>query len=172
MKNIIFCSVVLVSFFSSLVVASNYPSDMEIKSECQEKGAIRVCRGMQISGFAVLNIYYNGFLKNVESLRVYVKINYKDGSRAETFPMIQIPSTTSDTHSFVKITGGCLIGSMGGCKVTGTPEMKNLLLWAQQPYNYILNELSLELAFFADGYEWDNNLGYGSNYRFHFNHSN
>jgi hypothetical protein len=145
-------------FFASIMAsASNYPGDMAIKKSCQENGPVKVCRAIQYPGFAVLDIAYSGTLTLDKDLSAYVKVNYQDGSKDILVPM----------HSNrARITGGCLVGIAGGCQVYGTEAMRDVLVWAQQPNDMILNALDLEIAITNGQGIWDSNLS--ENYHFHF----
>lgn len=162
--------VFIITNVSSVSFSSNYPVDMTMKSECQNNGSVRLCRAVQYSGYAVLDIYYDGFLIKEPGLKAYIQINYQEESRSGLFTMRAYNPAPYATPAFVRITAGCIVGEMGGCKENGTSEMRNLLFWAQQPTNYILNELDLEIAFVSDSQSagWDNKNGFGTNYKFHF----
>jgi hypothetical protein len=156
------------TFFTTPSVASNYPADMEFNTSCQERGPVKVCRGMQGGGYTSLHIYYKGALLKASGLKAYVQVNYLDGIRSGLFNMDPLYPAPYDTQATVRITGGCLVGKLGGCVTSGTQEMRDLLFWAQN--HMILNALDLEVAFVSDSQElgWDNQGGFGINYKFSF----
>ncbi len=162
----VFSSFAFVLSLSSISSASNYPGDMEIKSSCIENGPVKVCRGLQYPGLAVLNIFYAGKLLHSPSLKVWIGVNYLDGVRQGTFDMRPYNPPPYDTTAYTRITGGCLKGIPGGCAEQGTAEMRDLLLWAQT-MGFTLNALSLDLAFVSDD-NWDNNNSFMGTYHFEF----
>ncbi len=151
--------------------ASEYPMDYETMQTCKHNGPVTVCRAMKThDGSASLQVWYDGKLLNEPGLRAYVQVNYLEGSRSATFAMGFIDQQHNTDTSLVQITGGCLRADAKSCQQWGSPEMKNLLFWAQQPYQFKLNKLDLEVAFVSENAEkgWDNNGGYGNNYHFSF----
>jgi hypothetical protein len=162
--------------FGSIAFASNYPIYSETKQSCQTQaagaqGQVQVCRGMKMhDGSASLTVTYDGMLFKEPGLKVYVQINYMGHSRSELFPMTYMDYQHNSDRAIAQITGGCIYGQNQTCKVWGTPEMKNLLFWAQQPYVFKLNQLNLEVAFVSDNQElgWDNNGEPNKNYHFSF----
>lgn len=151
---------------SLLAQASEYPSDYSANSSCQTQDPVTVCRAVQIGPkLAVLDIYYSGRLRNSSKISAWIKINYADGNRQATFQMT--PYNPENQQFHFRVTGGCLVGTLGGCEQRGTEQMRDLLAWAQQ-YNGKLNALDLNLAFFNDNGIWDNNNNPGGNYHFYF----
>jgi hypothetical protein len=162
--------VIMKTLFALLILAigvsaqaSEYPADSNIKYSCQTQRAVRVCRSMQsMYGLAALDISYSGDLAGSPGVSAVVRVNYLDGVRQLTVPLERAYRT-----SVARITGGCLVGTLGGCAKRGTAEMRDLLVWAQQSGGK-LNALDVEVSFVDQYGHWDNNgRPYGS-YRFLF----
>jgi len=143
-----------ISHYTFLSNASEYPADYSIKSQCAQNGPIRICRALQVAyNLAVVDIEYDGFLVSKSSkLFLWIQVNYLNGSKRLTLPL----SMNFHSKWGARITGGCLVGQLGGCALSGTAEMRDFLLWAQQN-NGILNQLDLNFAFVNEKGEWDNN---------------
>jgi hypothetical protein len=151
----------LTVFFSLSTMASNYPSDMTMFQEQPvTQGPLTVTRGLQYSGKAVLEIDYNGYLKNIDSpIYLTATVHYQNGDVTKVF---QMQNWGSVYH--VRLTAGCLVGAMGGCAAIGTDDMKDLLVYAQ--YANRLNGLDIDFAVSNSFNQWDSSLG--GNYSFHF----
>lgn len=158
MKSLMLFAVLAMTSLSAQ--ASNYPADYNIKNSCTGEGPVKVCRSLQMGyGLAALDIQYNGALRNAPGLSVWVRVNYNNGSREILVPMAV---SSYGSVGVARITGGCLVGSLGGCAKPGTAEMRYLLEWAQQ-WGGTLNALSLDIAFVDGQGRWDNSgRAYGS----------
>jgi hypothetical protein len=143
--------------------ATSYPPDYSMKGSCQISGPVKVCRSLQMSMNAVLDIYYSGNLKNSTQLYAFVQANYNNSHPYGTFLM----SNSSGTDAFVRISGGCLVSMGYNCIHHGTQLMKDILVYAQRPYTGVLNALSLEVAVVNGNGVWDS-FGYKNNYKFYF----
>jgi hypothetical protein len=143
--------------------ATSYPPDYSMKGSCQISGPVKVCRSLQTSMNAVLDIYYSGNLKNSSQLYAFVQANYNNSRPYGTFLM----SNSSGTDAFVRLTSGCLVASGYNCLQYGTRQMRDILVYAQRPYMAVLNALSLEVAIVNGNGVWDN-FGYKNNYKFYF----
>jgi hypothetical protein len=140
---------------------SEYPYDYATLGECQQSGPVRLCRAYQMFyGLAVLDIDYAGQAVDRESMSAFVRVNYQDGPRQGAFPL-RLPGASGQ----VRVTGGCLVGKLGGCEQQGTAAMRDLLQWAQRP-DRGLNALDVEIAVVDGAGHWDSQDG--ANYRFHF----
>ncbi len=145
-------------------VKSEYPYDMATFVSCQSDGPVRLCRGSQISyALPVLDITYENGVLEPKKLSVFAKINYQNGARQATFA--KLDGRGPDDVAFFRLTGGCLVGKLGGCEQAGTAPMRDLLQWAGRSGG-ALNALDVALAFVDDAGTWDSH--YGANYRFHF----
>ena len=121
---------------------------------CAQNGPVRICRSLQVAyNLAVIDIEYDGFLVAKNSkISLWIQVNYLNGSKRLTLPL----SMNFHSKWGARITGGCLVGQLGGCALGGTVEMRDFLIWAQQN-NGILNQLDLNFAFVNEKGEWDNN---------------
>lgn len=141
-------------------VESGYPSNYPIFSDVRAAEKVAVTRSLQSDGGIGLWIEYGGHLRGSSGLKVYVKVNYLDGSRDLLVPL------DSDTGSAARfrLSSRCLVGEYGGCARQAPDSMKHLLYWAVGTRR--LNALDMELAFTNDQGEWDSK--YGANYRVQF----
>lgn len=161
-KFIVAAIAMITSFNASLSMAKKHPPDYAIKKSCQNQGPVKVCRALQTwSNLAVLDIFYNGYLKNSQGLSIWIKVNYLDGSRTLSIPVIL------NSLGSVRITGGCLVGRSKRCEILGSKKFKDLLVYAQRA-DGTLNALDLEIAFFDDYGSWDNNGSSHGSYHFYF----
>ncbi len=142
--------------------ATSYPPDYTMKGSCQISGPVKVCRFLQSSMNAVLDIYYSGNLKNSTQLYAFVQANYNTSHPYGTFLM----SNNTGTDAFVRLTSGCLVSFGHNCIQNGTDLMRDILRYAQRPTG-VLNALSLEVAIVNGNGVWDN-FGYKNNYKFYF----
>lgn len=157
---------VVFSLAFSLALASGYPSDYPVYSDGPAIGVyngISIKRSQQGNGGIALDIFYTGNIVYSTSVSAYIRVNYLDGSRDILVPMSRYPGQVG---LFARVTNGCLVGMLGGCKIMGTDAMKHLLYWAVRPNHSGLNALSLELAFVDSYGRWDSNLN--RNYHFQF----
>jgi hypothetical protein len=167
-KKKLFLAVALTAL-SSIAQASDFPVAYTTKESCQSQGPVEICRGYQpVYGQTVLDIYYTGNLLGAPGLSAWVRINYKTDSPQMTFPMSTLTAYGRAMTNHVRITGGCLEARAGSCKVPGTPEMKDFLVWTQTE-DGTLNELSLNIAFFDQHGNWDNHRTAGGSWFFKFN---
>lgn len=142
---------------------SGYPTDYSINSQCQTNGPVTVCRALQVGPrLAVLDITYAGGILDPMKVSAFVKANYRDGARQGIFQRLNVGPFDI---ARIRVTGGCVVGQLGGCAQSGTAEMRNLLLWAQQ-WDGTLNALDLEIALVDAAGNWDSL--FGTNYKFHF----
>lgn len=143
-------------------VKSGYPGDYSMGYSCQKNGPVEVCRAIQTGGLlAVLDIRYSNGVLDAKKVSAFVRVKYLDGNREGVFPTLFYQQPFAQ----VRVTGGCMVGVMGGCARSGTAEMRDLLQWAQT-YGGTLNALDLEVAFVDDRGNWDSR--FGANYAFHF----
>ncbi|MGZ3744606.1 MAG: hypothetical protein ACXWRE_05725 [Pseudobdellovibrionaceae bacterium] len=146
---------------TSAANAGYYPADYSVGSTCQTQGAVTVCRALQIAyGSAVLDIYYNGTIKNSPGLTAWVKVNYEIESREMNIPFY-------NELRRARVTAGCVVAAQQGCSIMGTPEAHHLLEYAQQR-NGTLNALDLDVAITDEHGNWDNNGRKFGTYHFVF----
>jgi hypothetical protein len=159
--KIFFSLVSSILIFASFSAASNYPSDMTMFTDpVKVVGPLSITRGMQYSGYTVLEIYYNGYLKDISSpIYLTAVAHYQKGDVTHTFKM-----QPRNGQFYVRLTKGCLIGKLGGCETWGTTEMQDLLYFAD--YYTRLNALDIDFAISNEMGQWDSNLD--ANYQFHF----
>ena len=156
----LFLNILALLVLSTSAFASEYPSDYPYWSDSKSYDFVQIKRDLQGSGAVALNILYQGALSKSQNLSAVVRITYLDGVREATFPM----SRYGDAF-YVRVTNGCLVGSLGGCATPGTDAMKYLLQWAgRMPMT--LNALNVELAFVNENGTWDSRNR--ANYPFHF----
>lgn len=156
-----FASICSFFIFSSVGYTSNYPSDMTMYQDpVKAVGPLSITRGMQYSGYVVLEINYNGYLKNIASPIFLTAIaHYQNGDVVRTF---KLAPRNGQFH--VRLTKGCLVGKLGGCETWSTPDMQALLYFAD--YFSHLNALDIDFAVSNQLGQWDSN--FGENYQFHF----
>ncbi len=156
-------SVLIISAFLPLLAqASNYPSNYGtvIDSEyAQDGGPVKIVRSVHYVGAIELNVYYEGALKDAPNLTALVIVHYQDGDRQLRVPMKRVEFSN---YSQATVTNGCLVGMPGGCAQDSSPEMKDLLFWANHGMH--LNALNVEVAFDAGNGQWDSRGG--ANYKF------
>lgn len=141
-------------------LASPYPGDYPLFTDCQELSYVKVCRSLQQGGVALDITYGKWHVPTAAStMKAWVRVKYRDGNRDELYTL-----TRQEVAYRGRITNGCLVGSLGGCAVSGTEAMKHQLYWAVSGMK--LNELSLELAFIGPDGIWDSRRG--ENFRFWF----
>jgi hypothetical protein len=168
MKKTFFVSAL---FLFSFAFASNYPGDYAIKSTCQTQGPVKVCRSLQTNyNLAVVDVSYTGSLASSPDVKMWIQASYQDGPVSTTVsPVAQVPTVSPAAQvkwAEFRVTGGCMVGILGGCTSYGSPEMADVLKWAQQ-MDGKLNALEIDIAF-TDDNSWDNNgVDYGT-YHFSF----
>ncbi len=140
---------------------SEYPGDYSIGYSCQTNGPVEVCRALQGGNLAVLDIRYKNGVLDARKVSAFVRVKYLYGNREGVFPTLYF----QEPFAQVRVTGGCLVGMLGGCARSGTAEMRDILQWAQTSSG-TLNALDLEVAFVDDHGIWDSR--FGANYAFHF----
>ncbi|MGZ3782336.1 MAG: hypothetical protein ACXVCY_16920 [Pseudobdellovibrionaceae bacterium] len=141
--------------------ASNYPADYSVGRTCLTQGPVTVCRSLQMAyTSAVLDVYYNGVMKNSPGLKAWIQVNYEDGSRNLTVPFYNNPLKA-------RVTAGCVVAALQGCSVMGNDDYRYLLEYAQQQ-NGTLNALDLDIAVTDKNGNWDNNGREFGTYHFEF----
>lgn len=145
---------------------SNYPPDYPISSACRKIDAVEVCRSYNYSA-AYVRITYNGDLARASDLRVYLKINGKEGkfkmTSATEYSGYYYPAALSLSDG-VHNCRSAANGSGWECD-QATPEEKDLLFYVRNQFGYP-NAVDVELAFFDSEGHWDSR--FGENYKFRF----
>lgn len=148
--------------FSGLSVASPYPSDYPLFTDCQAFNYVEVCRTLQIRGTIALDIRYRSWRSpEADPMKVWLRVRYSNENRDQKYEMTKVDGENLRT---VRITNGCIKGKSGGCEQEGSVEMKRQLYWTQNGYR--LNELRIELAFEDTKRNWDSREG--RNFHFWF----
>ena len=164
----------LITFFalSTTVMASNYPPDYPLSSDCQEQDQVRVCRNIGWNWIS-MSVTYKGNLLNTtgadDNLKVWIKLNGNEGTfpmRVERWGLGQLARKTisTSTHDCRYVQGS---GSSWTCD-RSTDEMRHVLYWAKGAYTGTVrsNAWQVNIAFVNESTgQWDNNnQEYGSYY--------
>ncbi len=151
-----------------MALASNYPSDYEVKTDLPMGGNysdVSIYRSIQATGAMALEIYYKGKMAQRAPVSVFVRVKYLDGNREGLLQMSPKAISGGGIVQHLRLTNGCLVGEMGGCKVTAPPIMKHLLFWGSA-LGMKLNALDIEFAFVDAAGNWDSLNGRNYQYRF------
>ncbi len=164
MKKYIFS---ITMILSSVALSSGYPSDYELKTDSPIAGNytdVGIYRSIQSGGGMALEIFYKGKKASRAPVSVFVRVKYLDGNREALLPMAPKAISGGGIVQHLRLTNGCLVGAMGGCKVSAPPLMQHLLYWASSQDR--LNALDIEFAFVDAGGNWDSHNRQNYQYRF------
>lgn len=160
-------------------MASDYPPDYVIDSECKDVGPARVCSlNRRYGSFPRLSITYKGDLlaSQWDRVSVYVTLNGRSGlykmRNADFTEILTIGGPRNVTRCFEP--SSPMVGKpYPACKVSGAswnydlaPVLESGLFFYARDARGIANAWDVGLAFVAEDGTWDSNGGANYNVRF------